>query len=100
MSYSVYATTASRFIKRFYESLAEHRTLAEAVAAARLKLFTDAAQLAKKVLQTVDRTPEDFRNDPDYSRLITLLNGHARSIEVVLPQLEKKRPAEIIEALQ
>jgi hypothetical protein len=43
MSYSVYATTASRFIKRFYESLAQHNTFAEAVAAARLKLFTDAA---------------------------------------------------------
>ncbi|HEY9231104.1 MAG TPA: CHAT domain-containing protein, partial [Blastocatellia bacterium] len=43
MSYSVYATTAARFIQRFYESLAEHRTLAGAVAAARLKLFADRA---------------------------------------------------------
>lgn len=60
----------------------------------------DAEQLAKKVLQTVGRSPKEFKNDPDYSRLIALLNGHARLIEVVLPQLEKKRPAEIIEALQ
>ena len=43
----------------------------------------DAAQLARKVLQTVGRSPEEFKNDPDYSRLIDLLNGHARSIEVV-----------------
>jgi hypothetical protein len=43
MSYSVYATTASRFIERFYESLAHHKTLAEAVADARNKLYADAS---------------------------------------------------------
>lgn len=40
MSYSVYARTASLFIERFYERLVNHSTLAEAVAAARQRLYT------------------------------------------------------------
>lgn len=60
----------------------------------------DAAQMAKAILKTVGRRPEDFRADPDYARLIRLLTGHPRSLEVVLPQLRNRTPAEIIEALQ
>jgi hypothetical protein len=41
MSYSVYASAAALFIERFYETLIEHSSLAEAVAAARQKLYTD-----------------------------------------------------------
>ncbi|MFH1743400.1 MAG: tetratricopeptide repeat protein, partial [bacterium] len=60
----------------------------------------DAGQLAKAILKTVGRRPEDFKDDPDYARLIKLLNGHPRSLEVVLPQLKTKLPAEIIDTLQ
>jgi len=60
----------------------------------------DAGQLAKEILRTVGKKPEDFRQDPDYARLIRLLNGHPRSLEVVLPQLRRRSPSEIIEALQ
>ena len=41
MSYSVYATTAEKFFQRFYESLVNHSSLSEAVAAARRRLFAD-----------------------------------------------------------
>jgi tetratricopeptide (TPR) repeat protein len=60
----------------------------------------DAADLARAMLKTVERKPEDFRDDPNYASLIELLRGHPRSMEVVLTQLRLKNPSEIIEALQ
>jgi len=60
----------------------------------------DAALLARKILPTVDRKPDDFRNDPNYTHLLNLLNGHPRSYELVLTLLRHHPPAAIIEALQ
>ena len=40
MSYSVYATSAALFMQRFYEELVAHRSLAAAIAAARMQLYT------------------------------------------------------------
>jgi len=60
----------------------------------------DAGQMAKVILSTVGREPEDFKDDPDYARLIRLLNGHPRSLEVVLPHLRRRSPTEIMGALQ
>lgn len=60
----------------------------------------DAEQLAAEILKTVDRYPEQFKDDPDYSRLIHLLNGHPKSSEVALPLLRTKTPKQIIDALQ
>ena len=60
----------------------------------------DAGQLAQSILTIVGRRSEDFKDDPDYARLLELLRGHPRSMEVVLPHLRGKSPAEIIEALQ
>lgn len=57
-------------------------------------------QLAKAILETVGRRPEDFKDDAEYPRLLKLLNGHPRSLEIVLPHLRRKSPREIIEALQ
>lgn len=60
----------------------------------------DRGELAKVILKTIGRKPEDFRHDRDYGELLKLLKGHPRSLEVVLPQLRKKSPFEIIKALQ
>jgi tetratricopeptide (TPR) repeat protein len=60
----------------------------------------DRGELAKVILKTIGRKPEDFRQDRNYGELLKLLNGHPRSLEVVLPQLRKKSPSEIIRALQ
>lgn len=60
----------------------------------------DVVELATEILRTVGRKPEEFKDDPEYSRLLKLLSGHPRSMEVVLPQLRNKTPSEIIEALQ
>jgi len=60
----------------------------------------DAAQLAERILRTVGRRPQDYRDDPDYARLIRLLRGHPRSLEVVLPGLRRRSPADVIHALQ
>ncbi len=64
-----------------------------------LKLW-DAAELAKAILSTVGRKPDDFKSDPDYARLVKLLMGHPRSMEVVLPLLKTKSPRLVIDALQ
>ncbi|MGB8657505.1 MAG: CHAT domain-containing protein [Candidatus Zixiibacteriota bacterium] len=60
----------------------------------------DGSELAKAILRTVGRKPEEFRDDPDYSELIKLLKGHPRSIEVVLPNLRTRSPRDLIDALQ
>lgn len=60
----------------------------------------DAGQMARVILRTVGRRPEDFKDDRDYARLIRLLGGHPRSLEVVLLHLRRNSPAQIIEALQ
>jgi hypothetical protein len=60
----------------------------------------DAGLLARVILQTVGRKPEDYKDDQEYVALIRLLRGHPRSLEVVLPQLRRRSPAEIIRALQ
>ncbi|MBU7028292.1 MAG: tetratricopeptide repeat protein [Theionarchaea archaeon] len=60
----------------------------------------DSGKLAESILKMVGRNPEDFRDDPHYSRLLTLLRGHPRSLEVVLPHLQDESPAVIIQGLQ
>jgi len=60
----------------------------------------DAAQMAQAVLRTVGRRPAEFRDDPRYTELIDLLRGHPRSLEIVLPNLRRTSPAEVIAALQ
>jgi hypothetical protein len=60
----------------------------------------DASDLAKAMLKSIGRKSEDFKDDPDYARLINLLRGHPKSMEVVLTQLRLKSPSEVIEDLQ
>lgn len=60
----------------------------------------DAALMAKAILKTVGRRPEDFRDDPNYAELIKFLRGHPRSLEVVLPHLREKSPREVTDAIQ
>ncbi len=60
----------------------------------------DAGQMAAEVLGTVGKSPEDFRDDPEYAALIRLLTGHPKSLEVVLPSLEHQSPSQVIAALQ
>lgn len=62
--------------------------------------FRDAAMLAKEILRTIGRLPEEFRDDPNYAVLIRLLMGHPRSLEVALPLLRNRTPLQIIDALQ
>ncbi|MBM3216691.1 tetratricopeptide repeat protein, partial [Candidatus Poribacteria bacterium] len=61
---------------------------------------SDALRLARSILRTVGKTPEHFADDPDYARLLGLLKGHPRSMEVVLPLLRDQSPAHIIDELQ
>ncbi|MGD2248504.1 MAG: tetratricopeptide repeat protein [Candidatus Methanofastidiosia archaeon] len=62
--------------------------------------WRDAAKLAESILKTVGRKPENFKDDPDYSRLLEVLRGHPRSLEVVIPHLRDTPPGEIINGLQ
>ncbi|HTC74966.1 MAG TPA: CHAT domain-containing protein, partial [Edaphobacter sp.] len=62
--------------------------------------YRDAWVLAEEVLKSVGKRPEDFNDDPDYAGLVKLLGGHPRSIEMVLRQLRRRSPGEIIQALQ
>jgi tetratricopeptide (TPR) repeat protein len=62
--------------------------------------YRDRAELAKIILSTIGKKPEDFRHDRNYGELLKLLNGHPRSLKVIIPLLKKKSPSEIIKALQ
>ncbi|MCE7981457.1 MAG: CHAT domain-containing protein [Caldilinea sp. CFX5] len=61
-----------------------------------------ASTLADRVLARHNAT--GYRNDPamqqDLQRLITLLDGHPLALEVVLANLAKQTPAEVLAALQ
>ncbi len=59
----------------------------------------DVATLARLILKTAGRVPEDFREDPYYANLLTRLKGHPRSLEVVLPLLKRANPGEILASL-
>ena len=59
----------------------------------------EAVPLAQVILKTVGRQPADFRDDPDFARLLDLLHGHPRSLVLVLPHLRTQSPAAIIESL-
>jgi tetratricopeptide (TPR) repeat protein len=60
----------------------------------------DSGQMAQVVLRTVGRTPAQFRDDTDYPRLLKLLKGHPRSLEVVLPHLKNRPPGQVLDSLQ
>ena len=59
-----------------------------------------AGQMAERILSSVGRRAQEFRADPSYDRLLTLLRGHPKSLEVVIPLLRGKTPGEVIEGLQ
>jgi len=80
----------------------EERWLGVAYSLIELKglAYRDAVLLANRILQTVDRKSEDFKDDENYPELLRLLHGHPRAMEVVLPQLRWKTPSAVIEELQ
>ena len=80
----------------------EERWLGVAYSLIELKglAYRDAVLLANRILQTVGRKPEDFKDDENYPELLKLLQGHPRAMEVVLPQLRWKTPSAVIEELQ
>jgi len=80
----------------------EERWLGVAYSLIELKglAYHDAVLLANRILQTVDRKSEDFKDDENYPELLRLLHGHPRAMEVVLPQLRWKTPSAVIEELQ
>lgn len=61
----------------------------------------DKWKLADVILKTKNtgRVPEDFKDKPDYARLLRLLNGHPRSMELILPLLKSTSPTAIINAI-
>jgi len=80
----------------------EERWLGVAYSLIELKglAYRDAVLLANRILQTVDRKSEDFKDDENYPELLRLLHGHPRAMEVVLPQLRWKTPSAVIDELQ
>ncbi|MCD6214744.1 MAG: tetratricopeptide repeat protein, partial [Candidatus Desulfofervidus sp.] len=80
----------------------EERWLGVAYSLIELKglAYRDAVLLANRILQTVGRKSEDFKDDENYPELLRLLHGHPRAMEVVLPQLRWKTPSAVIEELQ
>jgi len=80
----------------------EERWLGVAYSLIELKglAYRDAVLLANRILQTVGRKPEDFKDDENYPELLRLLHGHPRAMEVVVPQLRWKTPSAVIEELQ
>ena len=56
-----------------------------------------ASELADLILARHGATK--YRSDPDLRRLLALLNGYPLALEVVLPNLAKQTPAEVLAAL-
>lgn len=62
--------------------------------------IAESSQLARMILGTVGRKPEDYKSDEDYLSLLQLLEGHPRSLEIVLPHLRSRSPRSIMDAIQ
>ncbi|MBT3266025.1 CHAT domain-containing protein [Candidatus Poribacteria bacterium] len=60
----------------------------------------DRVRLARSILDSVGKTPDNFAEDQDFARLLTMLDGHPRSMEVVLPLLERRTPSDVIASLE
>jgi tetratricopeptide (TPR) repeat protein len=60
----------------------------------------DARQLAAAVLTASGHDPSHFANDPSYEQLLDLMEGHPRSIEILLPHLRSRSPAEIVHEIR
>lgn len=60
----------------------------------------DAVEMANEVLAGINKTPDEYINDADYGRLIKLLAGHPKSLEVTLPLLRGRSPGDVLLELQ
>ncbi|MFX0183625.1 MAG: tetratricopeptide repeat protein [Candidatus Hodarchaeota archaeon] len=60
----------------------------------------DVGELTKSILQTIGQKPENYKMTSEYFRLLKLVNGHPKSLEVILPLLRKKSLLETINAIQ
>ena len=58
---------------------------------------SDAGRLAYVVIEGIEISTEHVHGDPDYPRLLEMLKGHPRSIELVIRQLKKRTPLQIID---
>jgi tetratricopeptide (TPR) repeat protein len=59
-----------------------------------------AGVLASLVLRTIGKNPTTLANDRDYPRLLELLQGHPRALEVSLPLLRWLAPGELLDVLK
>ncbi len=57
-----------------------------------------ASTLAERILDRHNATR--YRDDPDFQKLLTLLDGYPLALEVVLANLPRQTPTEILNALQ
>jgi tetratricopeptide (TPR) repeat protein len=57
-----------------------------------------ASELADAILRRIHKT--EYRRDMDFLRLLRLLDGYPLALQIVLANLERQTPKEIIEALQ
>ena len=59
----------------------------------------EAQAFALKVLKTI-LTPDRLRNLPPYTELLEYLQGNPLAIQVIMPELERKEPSELLESLR
>src|SRR5262245_56766896 len=57
-----------------------------------------ASGLAYRILERNEATK--WRDDPDFARLLELLDGYPLALEVVLVNLSRQAPAEVVAALE
>ncbi|HKV42945.1 MAG TPA: tetratricopeptide repeat protein [Blastocatellia bacterium] len=58
---------------------------------------SDARRLGDAVVESIEIAAEYVHADPDYPRLLEMLKGHPRSIEIVIRQLRERTPRQIID---
>ncbi|MFP6639179.1 MAG: tetratricopeptide repeat protein, partial [Myxococcota bacterium] len=60
----------------------------------------DRIAMASSILDAVEKTVDGFADDQGFATLLDMLDGHPRSMEVVLPLLERQSPAALIASLE
>jgi len=64
-----------------------------------LKLV-EAQELAVRVLRNSGLNPAQIKALPEYNELLLYLRGNPLAIQVILPELKRKKPDELLDALQ
>ncbi|MFX0183624.1 MAG: CHAT domain-containing protein [Candidatus Hodarchaeota archaeon] len=60
----------------------------------------DVGQLVEAILRTIGKKQKQYKNNFAYIGLLNLFKGHPKLLQIIIPQLQKNTPEELLEKLK